>query len=751
MKKLTTFLLIFSVLSSFSLQAQQTAFTVDDALNIESMGSQTLSEDGLYLAGIITDGRSRFGTDHFRFRDPSYLNITDGDLVIINTSTGEELRPFDGRSQVSNLTWSKTADKLIFFQQKGEQLMLSYFDMKSKKVRDVKINDSRRLTTGNGIEVIPNTEAVVIGLRKVGWFEKAMADYNEATKGPVVVYDGSEPFLKWDKISLNDGLTEVVKVDLKSGKVENLLPESDYGGLRVDETGQYLSYNETFRLKTSYDRGEGASEYQAGFKNLTNADSATIIYEKSTKRRSFNWDDAGKQFVWVDSGNVYLQSIEAFGNSEPLNLTKDKAWEDEAKKKAAKFSVMRWHEGGNKLLLSTSKGWWTINTDGSDLKMIYQLPEDKEEKKKAPSRNVMDWSADGKYLFVSYSEKEVWNRGVQRFDISSGQFEDLMVDSNLYNGWQFSESNNKVIFSKSDGDRPSDVYVTNTDFQSPKKLTDLNPWIANKKWTKTELISYRDADGVELKGVLYYPVDYDPNKKYPLVCEIYETFFDNGYRSSMNLIANQGYFGLRPSVDLEEGYPGEAWLKGITSAINQLVDQGKVDNDKVGVHGTSYGGYAASLLITQTDRFAAAINISGKVNIISFLGDSPKIGTRNYAAAEVGQDRIGGQFWDEPLKYFQTSAVFFADRVKTPHLLLTGEGDWNVPGTNTREMYYALRRLGKDVTWVNYMKGGHGAGWASDESDYHDQWNRMFAFYDKHFNPKKKEEGDKITEESQGN
>ena len=120
MKKLTTFLLIFSVLSSFTLQAQQTAFTVDDALNIESMGSQTLSEDGLYLAGIITDGRSRFGTDHFRFRDPSYLNITDGDLVIINTSTGEELRPFDGRSQVSNLTWSKTADKLIFFQQNLE-------------------------------------------------------------------------------------------------------------------------------------------------------------------------------------------------------------------------------------------------------------------------------------------------------------------------------------------------------------------------------------------------------------------------------------------------------------------------------------------------------------------------------------------------------------------------------------------------------------------------------------------------------
>jgi dipeptidyl aminopeptidase/acylaminoacyl peptidase len=240
-------------------------------------------------------------------------------------------------------------------------------------------------------------------------------------------------------------------------------------------------------------------------------------------------------------------------------------------------------------------------------------------------------------------------------------------------------------------------------------------------------------DGKELKGVLYYPVDYEAGKKYPLICEVYETFFDNGYNRNMNLIANQGYFALRPSVDLELGYPGEAWVKGITSVINKLVDEGKVDNDKVGVHGVSYGGYATSLLITQTDRFAAAINISGKVNIISFLGDSPKIGTRNYAAAEVGQDRIGGSLWDDPLKYFATTAVLHADRIKTPHLILTGEGDWNVPGTNSRELYYAMRRLGKEVLWVNYLNGGHGAGWASNESDYHDQWKRIFDFYEKQF------------------
>ena len=185
----------------------------------------------------------------------------------------------------------------------------------------------------------------------------------------------------------------------------------------------------------------------------------------------------------------------------------------------------------------------------------------------------------------------------------------------------------------------------------------------------------------------------------------------------MNLLASQGWFGFRPSVDLEIGFPGEAWVKGVTTAINTVIDRGLVDEHKLGVHGTSYGGYATNLLITQTDRFAAAINISGKVNIISFLGDSEKITTRNYRAAEEGQDRIGATLWEQPQKYIAHSAIMFADRIDTPLLMLSGEDDWNVPETNQREMYYALRRLGKKVTWVNYMRAGHCLLYTSDAAD----------------------------------
>ena len=731
-------LLFFFCLTAFALQAQKTAFTVADAINVKSMGSQTLSPDGRYLAGIFADGRARFGTDHFRFRDPSYLNYRAGELVIIDTQSGEQMKPFDGPVRITSLTWNKAGNKLFFFQQKDDKLSLAWYDTGKGKVNNVKYKDERLMVPNQGVNLMPDDKAVIIGVRSKGWMAAAMAMYKEATEGPIVVYDGSEDFLKWDKIGAQSSKTELVKIDLGNGKVTNVLPESAYSGLRLSEEGRYLAFNETFRMKTSYTRRDG-TEYQVAYLDLQEGDSATVMYERNKRRRSYNWDRAGHQYAWADSGYVYVQSVKG---GEPLNLTKGKAYQEKDSTKEIKFAVNRWHKEGNQLLLTSKEGWWTINSDGSNLKQVYTLPEDDEERDKLPNRSVVKWSDDGNTLYVSYSEKEQWKRGVQSFSLASGEFTDLMTDSNLYSSWRFAQDADVVTYNKSDGDRPNNVFMNNLSFNAPKQLTDLNPWVKDKKWTRSELITYRNVDGKELKGILYYPVDYDPNKQYPLVCEVYERFFNNGYRSSMNLIANQGYFGLRPSVDLEQGYPGEAWMKGVTAAVNKLVEEGKVDNDKVGLHGTSYGGYAASLIITQTDRFAAAINISGKVNIISFLGDSPKIGTRNYAAAEVGQDRIGGQFWDEPLKYFQTTAVLYADRIKTPHLLITGEGDWNVPGTNTRELYYAMRRLGKDVTWVNYMNGGHGAGWASNESDYHDQWKRMLNFYQKHFFKDEKEAGE---------
>ena len=67
--------------------------------------------------------------------------------------------------------------------------------------------------------------------------------------------------------------------------------------------------------------------------------------------------------------------------------------------------------------------------------------------------------------------------------------------------------------------------------------------------------------------------------------------------------------------------------------------------------------------------------------------------------------------------------------------MLTGKEDWNVPDTNEREMYYALRLLGREAVWVQYAGAGHGAGRNGSEADFRDHWTRMFVWFETHLDP----------------
>jgi dipeptidyl aminopeptidase/acylaminoacyl peptidase len=243
-------------------------------------------------------------------------------------------------------------------------------------------------------------------------------------------------------------------------------------------------------------------------------------------------------------------------------------------------------------------------------------------------------------------------------------------------------------------------------------------------------VTYRDTDGKPLYGVLRYPVDYEKGRSYPAVFELYETFFDNGFSTRAAFLANNGYAVFHPSVNLVIGQPGEAWIKGVTSAANRLIEMGVADPERLGVQGTSYGGYATVLLITQTDRFKAAVNVSGKVNMVSFYTDSARMGVRNTHAPEKSQDRIGGTLWEFPERYLAHSAVLHADRIKTPLLTISGDQDPNVPASQSREIYYALRRLGKEVEWVRYVNGAHRPPNSVAESIDFEQ--RILAWHDKY-------------------
>ena len=110
------------------------------------------------------------------------------------------------------------------------------------------------------------------------------------------------------------------------------------------------------------------------------------------------------------------------------------------------------------------------------------------------------------------------------------------------------------------------MFTADASFHGERKLTDLNPELAQKNLSKTELVPYLDADGKKLFGVLYYPSNYEKGKKYPTVFNLYEQFFDDTFVGTINILTANGYAVMQPSVELEIGFPGEAWEKGVTAA-----------------------------------------------------------------------------------------------------------------------------------------------------------------------------------------
>lgn len=712
---------------SFYSVSSQSTFTPADAIEVVSLSSTALSHDGDYVAGITYKGlRNRFEVNHFRFRDPSYVRPFRGQLMLYNTSDGSG-EPIGEPGHVTSPVWSPDNSRLAFFRHIDGAFRVQIYDVANGTLRTLPADPDLNLVGSGSLQWFPDGKSLLLESRASDWLEKGMAMYREATEGPITVYDAEEPFLKWDAIANQERKTQVMQVQVADGEARLILPEGIYQDLTLDDAGDFLVYQVRDPQKTSYDRRTG-TRYAWLRQSLTQDVTPQVLVDTSDRSRDLEWTEDRDWFAWSDSGHVFIQSIDS---REPLKLTdgKNELIED-GDTTEIKFSVDQWNRAGTQLIARSTEGLWRLDRESGEVERFIVFPEAEE---RTANLRTVAWHPDGRYLYLTYSATKAWRRGLIRYDFDTGEQDELIVDKNLYRRWALSKDGSQFIYFFSDGNRPGNLFTATADFAQRQQLTDLNPWITEKKMTRTELVSYLDADGEELFGILYYPVDYDSTQTYPLVCEVYEDFFDNGYRSSMNIMANAGYFGFRPSVRLEEGRPGEAWIKGVTAGVNKLIERGLVDPDKIGVHGVSYGGYATSLLIAQTDRFAAAINISGKTNVISFLGDSPRIGTRNYAAAEVGQDRLGETLWEAPMNYIDHSAIFFADEMNTPHLLLTGAGDWNVPAANTRELYYALRRLGKKVVWVDYQRAGHGAGWAGTEDDYHDQWKRILDWYATHF------------------
>ncbi|MBS3819031.1 S9 family peptidase [bacterium] len=716
---------------------EKSLFTIDDYFQVRSMRVADMSEDGTWLACTLRTRADRLPRNNYRYGDPTYVAPFQMKVMVINTQTGKNQEVFNRKKQVRGLTWSPDGKKLAFFHKKEKNYHLTLWKRETGELETLDI--PHKIASDSYLNWSPDGEKLYFAVRSSDWREKTSEMFQSATKGPIIIHDSEKPFLMWEKIRRRSLLKVPVVWDREEGVLNRMLPEIPLVSLQFSKDGTFLVYEKDVTEETSYKVIFGKRK-ELKILQIPEGNPRTLL--EPYMRRRIRWSKDKTVLAYSKEGDVYVMDV---SEKEPHCLTeKEKEKEEKDKKKEEekqKFNVLRVSPKGEKILCTSSPSvpkeeqpyrrrtsaqqYWLFDAQTGEKRLIYELDQ---EPRKRPHLDVVDWSPDGESLYFSYSASNKYDRGLKKLNLENHRMTDLIRSDHRYRRWEMSENGNVFVYTDSDGDYPADWYSADKEFSRIQKLTDLNPHLKDKALSHTRLISYRDADGKKLHGVLYYPAHYEKGKKYPLITEVYEKYFHNGFNPKLNIFTSVGYAVLHPSVDFNKGYPGEAWAKGALSAINKVIEMGVADPEKLGIQGTSYGGYAVGLLIAQTDRFKAAINNSGKVNMVSFYTQSPRLGVRNIHAPERSQDRIGGTLWEYPERYLAHSAILFADRIQTPLLCITGDQDPNVEELQSQEIYYALRRLGKKVVWLRYHNGAHGGPQTNEERKH--MYKKMLDWYD---------------------
>ena len=657
---------LVSVVSAQSPAGRQT-FSVGDALNVVSFSQSDLSDDGSWLATVSTTRRDGLGVDYRRDGDPTYIRPAAGTLVVIETATGKSRPVFPDKRNVRSLAWSPDGSRLAMLLFQNESFQPVIWERATGRTIAVQPPAGSYVAENSDVRWTHDGASIVFSLHRDAWKKNVREQFDRYTKGPIFVQSSSDPFLAWDELRRSASRRSVVAYDLATRRTRELIPEGLISAYTLVAGDSVIVYNEDVTAKTDYDVIFGTENRMMA--RTQNSASPRMLLP-SLKSTQVVWTEDGRRFAYGKEGRVYIGSPRDSGGRQIAGPTgaagRDSASSDTSaaareRRARERFTPVRFSAAGDLLLLSNRQGLWVADVTTGAKELMLEIATDSSPT--GPRMTTVGWSPDARYVYLTSASRTAWERGIVRFDRTTKRLEDLVKDSRLYSNFRLSR-NGAVTHALGgrrqssrghlrrgcvaresappDGWQPVDARATGRPNRAVVLPRRRRPQEVRRRLLSVELrAGSAVSHGLQhLRGLLRRLVRRDGKRAH-----------------------RAGYIVVKPSVDFDIGYPGEAWVKGVTSAANKLIEMGVADSSKLGVHGTSYGGYATNLLVTQTNRFKAAINISGKVDIISFYTDSPRLGVRNIHAAEKSQDRLGATLWQQPQKYVAHSAIMFADRI----------------------------------------------------------------------------------------
>jgi dipeptidyl aminopeptidase/acylaminoacyl peptidase len=291
----------------------------------------------------------------------------------------------------------------------------------------------------------------------------------------------------------------------------------------------------------------------------------------------------------------------------------------------------------------------------------------------------------------------------------------LADSGSIVHGISFSSGGGRLALIWTDATTPEEVYLGSV----AGDVAPVSSFGASfkERLRPVEHVTWLSDDGVEIEGLLTYPVGYQPGKRYPLVVEIHggpswqwEDRVMLDWHDWAQMLASHGYAVLMPNPRGSTGY-GDAFQRllqddvgggesrDLISGALAMVERGIADRNRLGIAGWSWGGYLTAWTITQTDIFSAAVMGAGLSNMISDHGqdDIPSANLLYYP----------GHPYHHMEHYWKTSPIRYVTAVRTPTLILHGDADARVHPAQGMEYFRALKILGVPVRFVRYPREKH--------------------------------------------
>ena len=340
------------------------------------------------------------------------------------------------------------------------------------------------------------------------------------------------------------------------------------------------------------------------------------------------------------------------------------------------------------------------------------------------------WMPDGQSLIVGGNDTERVSLWQQPLDGAAKKLNtgDVSPNSSFFVDMAVS-STGAIAFAGTSPTRPGEIYYMASPDAPVKRLTNVNDEIASLPLGKSEVVSYT-FEKFPQNGILTYPPDFDPSKKYPLVLLIHggpRAASMMTFSPAAQLMAAKGWLVFQPNYrgsdnlgrQFQGAIQGDAGAgpgRDVIAGIETVKQKGIVDETRMGVSGWSYGGYMTTWMIgnypTMWKAAVAGASVTDRIDQQNFSdGASGGRGTNSPWLNAQAMERERAQ-----------SPMTYAGKIKAPTLILANTGDYRVPITQSYKLFHALRDAGVTSMFIAYPIAGHNATDPVRQRDVQERW-----------------------------